>query len=172
MLFLRKERVMRYLFVILLSLPVCLHAQECKLKKDKEAYTGKPSLSTGFFTLASFSLSIDVTQKEIDYFLVLKTGANKCFDDLTTVTFIMEGGKQKFLLRNKGALNCDGILHLTMTNNANTPSALQKLAGKKIITIRLTYSDTKTLDISLDPGAQQMLLDKSACIAREAKTVL
>jgi hypothetical protein len=163
---------MKYLVVLLLVLPLFSPAQNCSLKKDKDAYTGKPSLSTGFFSLPPFSLSVDITQKEIDYFLVLKGAGNKCFDDLTTVTFIMEGGKQKFLLRNKGAMNCDGILHLVMTNNINTPSALQKLAAKKIITIRLTDGNAKTTDFSLDPAAQQLLLDKSACVAKEAKTVL
>lgn len=162
---------MKYLLIALLVLPFFTSAQDCKLKKDKDAYTGKHSLSTGFFTVGSFSLSVDVTQKEIDYFFVLKGAGNKCFDDLTTITCIMEGGKQKFLLRNKGSMNCDGILHVIMSNSATTPTALQKLASKKIITLRLTYGDTKTADINLDAAAQQLLMEKSACIAKEATSV-
>jgi hypothetical protein len=162
---------MKYLLMVMLALPFFSKAQDCNLKKDKDAYTGKHSLTTGFFTVSSFSLSIDVTQKEIDYFFVLKGAGNKCFDDLTTITCILEGGKQKFLLRNKGAMNCDGILHVIMSNTASTPSALQKLASKKIITLRLTYGDLKTVDINLDETAQKMLMDKSACIAKEATSV-
>lgn len=162
---------MKYLLMALLVLPFVTNAQDCKLKKDKDAYTGKHNLSTGFFTVGSFSLSIDVTQKEIDYFFVLKGAGNKCFDDLTIITCILEGGKQKFLLRNKGSMNCDGILHVIMSNSATTPTALQKLASKKIITLRLTYGDTKTADINLDAASQQLLMDKSACIAKEATSV-
>jgi hypothetical protein len=163
---------MKHFLLIAVLLPFYLQAQECPLKKDKDAYTGKHSLSTGFFPVGTFSLSIDVTQKEIDYFFVLKGSGNKCFNEQTTLTCLMEGGKQKFMLRNKGAMNCDGILHVIMANNANTvPSALQKLSSKKITSIRITFDNGTTVDCAIDEAAQKILMDKSACIAKEAKTV-
>jgi hypothetical protein len=164
---------MKYcLLISLTTFSFYLTAQECVLQKSKDAYSGKHSLSTGFFSLRSFTLSIDITQKEIDYFFVMKELRNKCFDDFTTATFVQEGGKQKFLLRNKGSMNCEGILHLVMSNNTVTPSALQKMTAKRTIAIKLSYADGSSADIKLDSAAQELLLKQSICVAKEAKTIL
>jgi hypothetical protein len=163
---------MKFIITILLLLPVFLNAQDCNLKKGMDAITSKTTLSTGFIELPGATLSIDVNSKEIDFFFVMSSQAAKCLDESTEVSFIFEGGKLKTEFKNSGSMNCDGIFHIIFKNSVYTPSPLQRLGSKKIITIRLTGNTPKPTDITLSPEQQQTFLTLVNCIIKESKTVL
>ncbi len=162
---------MKYLFIFLF-LPVQLLAQDCKLQKGMDPISSKPTLSTGFIELSGTTLSIDANNKEIDFFFVVKNPVARCLDENTGITVMFEGGKIKAEYKNSGSLNCDGILHITFKNSAYTPSPLQRLVSKKIVTIRLHSETGKPFDINLEPAQQQMLMDQINCVIKESKTLL
>jgi hypothetical protein len=163
---------MKCILFCIYILPFAALAQECGFKKGIDAITSKPTLSTGFIELQGNTLSIDINNKEIDFFFVL-TGTNvKCLDEETSITMVFEGGKLKSEFKNYGSMNCDGIFHLIFKNSAYTPSPLQKLAAKKIVSIQFTGSNPKPFIISLVPEQQQMLQTTISCVIKEAKTVL
>ncbi len=163
---------MKYLITVLFLLPLFASAQDCKLKKGTDDITSRPTLSTGFVSFDGFTLSMDASSKEIDFFFIVNTGS-KCFDvENTNITAIFEGGKQKTEYKNSGGLNCDGIIHVIFKNLSFTPSPLQKLATKKIISLIFTDSNSKAVTINLSPAQQQLLMDNAACIATQAKTIL
>ncbi|MEI9807948.1 MAG: hypothetical protein WDO16_08795 [Bacteroidota bacterium] len=61
---------MRYVYFILLLLPVCVSAQdECGLKKTIDPYTKEVKLSTGLISLQGTSLSVEADSKEVDFSL-------------------------------------------------------------------------------------------------------
>ncbi|MEO6313821.1 MAG: hypothetical protein ABIU63_10810 [Chitinophagaceae bacterium] len=164
---------MKYIVFLICFLPFAATAQDCVLKKGNDAMTSKPTLSTGFIDLQGNTLSIDVNNKEIDFFFVLTANAVRCLDEETELTIVFEGGKLKSQFKNYGSMNCDGIFHLIFKNSMYTPSPLQKLAAKKIVSIQLTTgSNPKPYIISLVPDQQQMLQTTIACVIKEAKTVL
>jgi len=163
---------MKYIFFLALWLPLSLLAQDCNLKKGKDAITSKSTLTTGFIDLPGTTLSIDVNSKEIDFFFVLDNRAVKCLDEETEATFMLEGGKLKSMFKNSGSMNCDGIFHIIFKNSAYTPSPLAKLASKKIIAIQITGSNPKPFVINLSPEQQQNLMNLISCVIKEAKTVL
>jgi hypothetical protein len=163
---------MKYIIVILIVLPFSLRAQDCNLKNGIDAITSKPTLSTGFIELPGATLSIEVNSKEIDFFFVTSIPAAKCLDENTEVGFLFEGGKLKSEFKNFGSMNCDGIFHVIFRNSAYTPSPLQKLGAKKILTIRLTRSTPKPIDINLTAEQQQALMTLINCVIKESKRVL
>ena len=164
---------MKYILFCICFLPFTAPAQECSLKKGKDAITSKPTLSTGFIELQGNTLSIDINSKEIDFFFVLTSPVVKCLDEETTVTLVFEGGKLKSEFKNYGSMNCDGIFHIIFRNSAFTPSQLQKMAAKKIVSIQFTTAtNPKPFIISLVPEQQQMLQNTISCVVKEAKTVL
>jgi hypothetical protein len=163
---------MRTIIFLACLLPLSLLAQDCNLKKGKDAITSKPVLSTGFIDLPGTTLSIDVNSKEIDFFFVLDNRAVKCLDEETEAVFMFEGGKLKLQFKNSGSMNCDGVFHIIFKNSAYTPSQLTKLAAKKIISIQITTSNPKPYIISLSPEQQQTLMNFISCVVKEAKTVL
>jgi hypothetical protein len=163
---------MKYLFTVLFLLPLLASAQDCKLKKGTDDMTSRPTLSTGFLQFGTFTLSMDAGSKEIDFFFIVNTGS-RCFDvENTNIVAVFEGGKQKTEYKNSGGLNCDGIIHVTFKNLAFTPSNLQKLATKKVISFIFTDSNSKAITIPLNPAQQQMLMDNATCIAAQAKTII
>ena len=162
---------MKYFFVLLLF-PLQMMAQDCKLKKGIDPISSKPTLSTGFFELPDSKLSVDASNKEIDFFFVVKNPAFKCLDENTAVTVIFEGGKLKAEYKNSGSLNCDGILHITFKNSVYTPSPLQRLVSKKIITIRFHGETGKPLNMELTAEQQLTFMDLVNCIIRESKPLL
>ena len=163
---------MKYILFCICFLPLAAWAQDCNLKKGQDAFTSKPTLSTGFIELQGNTLSVDVNSKEIDFFFVLSSSAVKCLDEETTVTMVFEGGKLKSEFKNYGSMNCDGIFHVIFRNSAYTPSPLQKLAAKKIVSIQFKTSSPKPYIISLIPEQQQTLQNTISCVIKEAKTVL
>lgn len=163
---------MKFIITLALLVPFALQAQDCNLKKGKDEITSKPTLSTGFIPLQDLSLSFDANSKEIDLFFVMNNAAAKCFDEESSITVTYEGGKLKTELKSNGSLNCDGLFHVILKNSQYTPSNLQKLATKKVINIKVISANNKITNINLTPEQQQQLLDKAACIAREAKTIL
>ena len=163
---------MKYLITVLFVLPLFVSAQDCKLKKGTDDITSKPTLSTGFLTFDTFTLSMDASSKEIDFFFIVNSGP-KCFDlENTNITAVFEGGKQKTEFRNSGGLNCDGIIHIIFRNLSFTQSSLTKLATKKVITLIFTDSNGKATPVSLSPAQQQVLMDNAACIVKESKTII
>jgi len=102
----------------------------------------------------------------------MSINAAKCLDENTEATFIFEGGKLKSEFKNSGSMNCNGIFHVIFRNSTYTPSPLQKLGAKKIITIRLTGNTPKPIDIDLSLEEQQTLMTLIACIIKDSKTVL
>ena len=163
---------MKYTLFFCCLLPLAMHAQDCNLKKGKDAITSKPTLTTGFIDLQGNTLSIDISSKEIDFFFVLTNPAVKCLNEETEITIAFEGGKLKSEFRNSGSMNCDGIFHVIFKNSIYTPSQLTKMGAKKIVSIQLTGSSPKPYIISLSPEQQQQLLATISCVIKEAKTVL
>ena len=163
---------MKYLLLFTWLLPMAVKAQDCNLKKGKDLITSKPTLSTGFINLQGNTLSVDINNKEIDFFFVLNNPAVRCLTEETEITMAFEGGKQKSEFRNSGSMNCDGIFHIIFKNSAFTPSALSKLGAKKIVSVTLTGNTPKPFVISLTPEQQQLLMNTISCVIKEAKTVL
>ena len=163
---------MKYIIFFACLLPLSLLAQDCNLKKGKDAITSKPTLSTGFIDLPNTTLSIDMNSKEIDFFFVLDNRAVKCLDEETEVVVLFEGGKLKVQFKNSGSMNCDGIFHIIFKNSAYTPSQLTKLGSKKIIGLQITSTNPKPYIINFTPAQQQILMNTISCVIKEAKTVL
>ena len=161
---------MKFIIALALLLPVAAGAQDCDLKKGKDEITSKPTLSTGFIALQDISLSFDASNKEIDLFFVMNNASAKCFDEESNIELTFEGGRQKTELKGSGSLNCEGMFHVILRNSAFTPSNLQKMATKKVVSIKVTSN--KVIVIALTPEQQQLLMDKASCIAKAAKTIL
>jgi hypothetical protein len=141
---------MKYLLTILAVLPFFAFAQDCNIKKTKDQFSQEPKLTTGFVPFSSTTLSIDADAKEIDFlFSIINKSEEKCFDDASTISFVMEG-KQKANFRNTGTMNCEGLFHVTFKNLTTTP----------ITTITL--------------GVQQQkeLMDMIACMVKESKSLI
>ena len=164
---------MKHIFLFLFTLPLFSAAQNCQIKKLKDQFSQEPKVSTGFVKFSSTSVSIDADAKEIDFFFSLvNNGDSKCFDDGSTITFVYEGGRLKSNFKNTGTMNCEGLFHVTFRNTASTPSALQRLATKKVITISLTGNNNTVTTITLGPEQQQQFMDMTACLVQEAKTLI
>lgn len=142
------------------------------MKKTKDQFSQEPKLSTGFVPFSNALLSIEADSKEIDFlFSVRDKSEEKCFDDLSTISFVFEG-KQKSNFRNTGTMNCEGLFHVTFKNLPTTPGALQRLVTKKITAISLTGNNKAVTTITLGPTQQQELMDLIACAVREGKTLI
>ena len=142
------------------------------MKKTKDQFSQEPKLSTGFVPFSNALLSIETDSKEIDFlFSVRDKSEEKCFDDLSTISFVFEG-KQKSNFRNTGTMNCEGLFHVTFKNLSTTPGALQRLVTKKITAISLTGNNKAVTTITLGPTQQQELMDLIACAVREGKTLI
>ena len=160
------------IFIILIRAGgVYAQAPACDLKKGTDDFSGKPKISTGFFALQDVQLSIDATGREIDYFFVIRNPAANCIGDQSEAMFLFEGGKQKIELKNTGGDNCNGFFHIILKGGQFTPSAMQKLATKKVVSITFTDRNEKKTIVSLTPQQQELLLKMSDCVAKEAKTL-
>ena len=163
---------MKFVISLFLLGPLQLTAQGCHLIKGADPITSKPTLTTGFIDLPGCTLSIDANNKEIDFFFVMSNPILKCLDENTSATVIFDGGKLKGEYKNGGSMNCNGIFHIIFKNSLYTPSPLQRLAAKKIITIRLKGSSEKPFDINLPPELQKTLMDLIGCVITESKPLL
>lgn len=150
-------------------------AQDCAIKKEIDQFSQEPKVTTGFVsfkTLKRFELSLDGTKKEIDFFFNLTGAQSQCFNDQSTVELTFEGGKTKSNLKNTGSMNCEGLFHFTFKNQAVTPSALNRLATKKIINMKFKGNGNSEVNISLNEQQQEQLMQMINCIINESKTLL
>lgn len=150
---------------------VFAQAPDCKLQRGTDDFSGKPKISTGFFLLQDVQLTIDATGKEIDYFFVISNPAANCIGEQSEALFLFEGGKQKLELKNTGGDNCNGFFHILMRGGQFTPSAMQKLATKKVVSITFSDRNDKKTIVSLNPQQQELLMKMSDCMAKEAKNL-
>lgn len=148
-----------------------VYSQDCQLQKSTDEFSGQPKISTGFMELQNVDLSIDATGKEIDYFFVIHNPLANCIGEESEAVFLLEGGKTKFQLRNSGGDNCNGYFHIIMKGGAYTPSAMQKLATKRVVSITFTDRNEKKTIVSLSEKEQALLMKASDCVAKEAKNL-
>jgi hypothetical protein len=163
---------MKHILILLAIIPFAATAQDCQLKKETDAFTREPKLSTGFFPLQLSSLSIDADKKLFDFFFTLE-GADKCFDDNSTVVVVFDGNKQKTTFRNSGSMNCEGLFHFTVRNGPETPFAIKRFSTQKVSQLIFSAnSEKKPTTITLTPVQQQTLMQVTGCIATEAKNLV
>lgn len=173
---------MKYILLIVLLAPLFLPAQDsirpatgsqvavgCKLIKQTDPYTRETKLSSGFISLQGASVTIDADNKEIDFFFTI---SDKCFTDASTVFIFFKGSKTKTTYRNNGSMNCNGYFHFIFKNGATTPTVLKKLATQQVANFIFTGSDNKAITVSLLPDQQKALMDITACIMTESKTLI
>lgn len=168
---------MKHILFLLFHLPVFSFAQDCAIRKEKDQFTQADKLTTGFMPfqkgMKRIQLSLDATAKEIDFFFSLNSGnEGKCFDDASTAVVTFEGGRLKSTYRNTGSMNCQGLFHFTFKNSPSTPSALQRLATKKVLSILIKGSNNVETLISLDEEEQQRLMQAVNCMIQESKSLL
>jgi len=165
---------MKGIAAIFLLLPVFINAQDsttaaCKLIRDTDPYTKEVRLSSGFMSLQGATLTIDADAKEIDFFFVID---GKCFEDESTVFIFFEGNKAKTTYRNTGSMNCDGYFHFVFRNGLSTPTILQKLATQPVAHFIFTGNDNKAVTVGLLPDQQKTLMNNTACLIAESKTLI
>lgn len=166
---------MKCIFFLLLLIPAVGFSQECKLKKTVDPFTHETKLSTGFQNFTgnglTVSISADATPKEIDFFIWMK-GDNKCFDAESTANVLFEGEKMKTLFRNTGSMNCDGAFHFVFKNTPSTATWLNRLATKKLSSIKLTGSDGKEMILKLNEEQKTLFQTMAMCMATEGKMLI
>src|SRR6478736_7143462 len=160
---------MKFLIALAFVFPLYVSAQDCNLKKGKDNFNNKGKLTSGFVTFQDVSLSTDADAYEIDLFFVIKFPAEKCFDEKSEATILFEGGKLTADYANNGPTNCKGIFHMIFKNSAYTPSALQKLCTKKVISIKFKDSNEKLTTLNFNAEQQALFMKMANCIATEAK---
>jgi hypothetical protein len=167
--------LMKNVFALFLLLPFFSFAQDCKLKKSVDPFTHEVKLSTGFQNFTgngiTISISADATAKEIDFFVWIK-GDNKCFDAESIANVVFEGERSRTTLRNAGSMNCDGAFHFIFKNTPVTPSWLNRMATKKIATIKLTGTDKKEITLAFSEDQKNLFQSMANCMATEGKTLL
>ncbi|MBL7763866.1 MAG: hypothetical protein JNL23_10615 [Chitinophagaceae bacterium] len=159
---------MKLSLLLIALIPFAVSAQDCVIKKETDQFTREPKLSTGFVQLKLSALSIEANKKEFDFFFVID-GANKCFDDNSTLLILFEGNKQRNNLRNTGSMNCEGLFHFTVKSGPETPVAVKRLTTQKVTQFTFVGSNKKEIIISLTPAQQEQLMSAVSCIAAEAK---
>jgi hypothetical protein len=162
---------MRLSFLVLLFLSAPAFSQDCTLQKDKDPITNQPKISTGFFNLQTVTLSIDADSKNIDFFFTVDN-SGKCFDYESSVLINFEGGRLKMTLRNSGTVNCEGYFHFTFRNGPSTPTQLVNLSTKKVVSMKFIGTNKAETSITLVPQQQQLLMNLTACMIKESKTLL
>jgi hypothetical protein len=158
---------MKSLIIALALLPLFVSAQDCVIKKETDQFTRDTKLSTGFVQLKLSSVSIDANKKEFYFFFTLD-GADKCFDDNSTVIILFEGGKQRSNFRNSGSMNCEGLFHFTVKSGPATPFVVKRFGTQKISQLTFTGNAKKETIISLTPTQQDQFMSAVNCIAAEA----
>jgi hypothetical protein len=173
--FKQEIRLMKHYLSLFFLLPLFSAAQECSLKKSVDPFTHETKLSTGFQNFTgnglTVSISADATAKEIDFFVWVK-GEGKCFNTESTANVFFEGEKMKTLFRNAGSMNCDGAFHFVFKNTPTTQSWLNRLATKKVQSIKLKGSDGKEMVIAMNEDQKTLFQTMAACMASEGKTLL
>lgn len=162
---------MKLLFPLLLFFSSQAISQDCPLQKENDPITNAPKITTGFFNLQTASLSIDADSKNIDFFFIVDN-SGKCFDYASSVVINFEGGRLKTTLKNSGTVNCEGYFHFTFRNGPSTPSQLLNLSTKKVVSLKFIGTNKAETSITLVPQQQQLLMDLTACMIKESKTLL
>lgn len=162
---------MKYLFYCLLLLSSTANAQDCKLIRQTDPYTKLTTLSTGFIPLQGASLTIDASKPEIDFLFSLN-GVNKCFTDGSMAAIFFAGTKMKLTQRNGGSMNCEGLFHFIFRNSATAPVLLRKFATQKVEKFVFTGNDKAETIVTLTAEQQELLMQLSSCMAKEAPTLL
>ena len=163
---------MKKLFFSIALLPMVAAAQDCQVKKEIDQFTREPKVSTGYIPLQSSSITIDADKKEFDFFFTIE-GADRCFDDQSTVTVMLEGSKQKNNFRNSGSTNCEGLFHFTIRNGPETPFAVKRFSTIKVTQFIFTVNNSKKpVIITLTQPQQESFMKAASCIATEAKTLV
>ena len=169
------KHLMKRSLLLFLLLPVFSFSQECQLKKTVDPFTHETKLSTGFQNFTgnglTVSISADATAKEIDFFIWMK-GDNKCFDSESTANVFFEGEKMKTIFRNTGSMNCDGAFHFVFKNTPSTATWLNRLATKKVSSIKLTGSDGKEMIIKLTDEQKTSFQTMAMCMTTEGKLLI
>ena len=163
---------MKNLFILFLVSPLIGFCQDsCQLAKEKDKFTHEIILSTGFISLPYASLTIQATAKEIDFFFTL-TGEGNCFDYESNVLVVFEGTKLKTTYKSSGTVNCDGYFHFSFRNGQTVSGLLDRIATKKIVSMKFTGTLKKETTIELTADQQQLLMNYTSCIIKEAKMLL
>jgi hypothetical protein len=168
---------MKYnLIAVLFLAPFFALAQDtCHLKTSTDPFTHQTKISTGFVPLnvgaSPLSISVDATSTDIDFFLWF-TGAQKCFDESSTIQINFEGDRYKQNFKNTGSMNCEGAFHFTFKNAAATPSQLQRLVDKKINSLHLIGPNKTITDVNFSIEQKQKLARMIGCLVRDSKTLL
>jgi hypothetical protein len=162
---------MRYIFIAACLFPLCLAAQDCKIKKFTDPYTKEAKVSTGFIQLQGASLSIEADSKEVDLFFSIDA-KEKCFNDASTAVVTFDSVKQKGTFKNNGTVNCDGFFHIIFKNGPSVPFNIQKLLTKKINIILITGTNKTETRLILSPEEQQEIITRADCLIKEAKKLV
>ena len=169
---------MKKIAVLLYFLPLFSLAQNCAMKKETDPITSEAKMVTGFVPFNAsgiqFSISIEVSAKEINVFFLLEN-PSLCFKDESTAQAFFEGTRVKVNLKNNaGGENCQGIFQMMYRNAAVTPANMDRLASKKISSIqfKINPEDEKTTNVSLSATQQQQLMDLLLCANAEAKKMI
>lgn len=168
----------RFYLILLLSLSIgtgLLHAQAepaCKLITETDPFTKEVKMSTGFIGLDGASVTVDADSKEI-IFLFSMEGAEKCFDNNSTIELYFEGLKSKTMSRNAGTMNCEGLLQLVFKNTNNTPTTiLQRLCTLKATHFIITGNSKKPVTVNLGPKERESLQFMTNCLVTQGRTLI
>jgi hypothetical protein len=162
---------MKFIFSLLLIMPVMLRAQECKLQSETDPFTKQTKLSTGFIYLDGGSISIDADSKEITVLFSIE-GSDKCFDNTSNAYVYFEGTKVKLTVRNGGTMNCEGLFQFVYRNTPSASTVLQKLVTQKITQITFTGNNKKESVLKAGPAEQDAIIKLGGCLVTEAKKLI
>lgn len=163
---------MKKIVVAFALFPFVALAQDCDIKKETDQFTREAKLSTGFIKLQSSALSIDADKKEFDFFFNIE-GADKCFDDQSTLVVLFDGSKQRNTYRNTGSMNCEGLFHFTVRNGPETPFVVKRFSTIKVAQLIFTTNNAKKpTTITLTAPQQDALMKAAGCIAASAKELV
>jgi hypothetical protein len=168
--------ILKSLLTLTAVLPLTAMAQDsCQLKRETDPFTHQQKISTGFVPFVingkQVSISIDATDKEIDYFFWIQNDG-ACFDTESTAQVNYEGDRLKASFKNTGSMNCDGAFHFTFRNLVNSPAHLARLSDKNVASIKLTGTGKTVTELSFTPEQREKLKRMTACVVREAKTLI
>lgn len=170
----RKRFYLPLLFMALLTLSRA-HAQAdtaCKLITETDPFTREVKMSTGFIGLDGASVTLDADSKEI-IFLISMEGAEKCFDNNSTIELYFEGLKSKTMSRNAGTMNCEGLLQLVFKNTQNTPTTiLNRLCTMKATHFIITGNSKKPVTVNLGPKERESLQWLANCLVTQGRTLI
>ncbi len=165
---------MKTIFLSLFLLPALLFAQECKIKKETDGFTRQPKMSTGFMKLNSttgiVSLNMVADAKEVR--LLFSLGEGVCLNEAATAAFSFDGTRTKSTQHNTTGMNCDGIFTIIFRNGTSTPMVLNKLATQKLTSIIIVVDPKQKTEIVLKDNEKQVLMEKAACLVKEAKGLI